>query len=551
MTNLPYAVWPEIVQHAEDLQTQQLTALFQTNPDRAHRYSIEAAGVYLDYSKNFFDDKTESLLIKLALESGVFQLAQKMFAGVALNNTEQRPALHTLLRAKTAPLGLEASFTEVCDTLDRVKRLSDAVRTGLWRGYSGKPIKQVLHLGIGGSYLGPKMVDEALASNRPAAADDFVCHYVANVDAHHLDEVLAQLDPAETLIIVVSKSFTTLETMTNAHSTRLWLLDAMAEADLKSHLIAVSSNVPAATDFGISEDNILPMWDWVGGRYSVWSAVGIPIAIRYGFDTFRQLLDGAGEMDQHFLHTEAQHNMPFVMAFLSVFYQHCFGSETHAVLTYDHRLRYLPDHLQQVDMESNGKNRDVEGNLLAYHSGAVIWGGEGTNGQHAFHQLLHQGTRTTGVDFIMTLRPDHQHQDHHDKLIASCLSQSQALMQGKQIEEISDAANELQRKHKVMPGNRPSNTLVLEHLDARHTGALVALYEHKVFCQAAIWHINPFDQWGVELGKALGDRILNEMNGNAEKTQSTEDDTKIAKKTKSLDGSTRALLDRYAASQKR
>ncbi|MFT7141398.1 MAG: glucose-6-phosphate isomerase, partial [Sulfitobacter sp.] len=411
MTNLPYAVWPELVQHAENLKTKQLKALFLTNPDRANRYSIETAGIYLDYSKNFFDDKTESLLIKLASESGVFSLAQQMFEGVALNNSEQRPALHTLLRAKSAPPGLEDSFAQVSQSLARVKGISDAVRNGQWRGFSGKTIKQVLHLGIGGSYLGPKMVDEALASSRPKPEDDFVCHYVANVDAHHLDEVLSQLDPAETLIIVVSKSFNTLETMANAHSTRLWLLNAMPQADLNSHLVAVSSNIPAATDFGISVDNILPMWDWVGGRYSVWSAVGIPIAIRYGFDVFQQLLDGASEMDQHFLHAEPQYNMPFVMAFLSVFYQHCFGSETHAVLTYDHRLRYLPDHLQQVDMESNGKSRDIDGNALPYHSGAVIWGGEGTNGQHAFHQLLHQGTRTTGVDFIMTLRPDHQHQD--------------------------------------------------------------------------------------------------------------------------------------------
>lgn len=535
MTELPYAVWPELVQHAKALQTQSLNMLFQTNPERAHRYSIEAAGIYLDYSKNFFDKKTESLLIELATESGVFQLAQQMFEGVALNNTEQRPALHTLLRAKSAPAGLENAFTEVRETLDRVEAISDSVRTGSWRGFSGKTIKQVLHLGIGGSYLGPKMVDEALASNRPRAEDDIVCHYVANVDAHHLDEVLAKFDPAETLIIVASKTFTTLETMANAQTTRLWLLEAMPAVDLKSHLVAVSSNVTAAIDFGIDKDNILPMWDWVGGRYSVWSAVGIPIAIRYGFDIFQQLLDGASEMDQHFLYAQPQHNMPFVMAFLSVFYQHCFDSETHAVLTYDHRLRYLPDHLQQVDMESNGKSRDIEGKVLPYHSGAVTWGGEGTNGQHAFHQLLHQGTRMTGVDFIMTLRPDHQHQDHHDKLIASCLSQSQALMQGRPAEEITGAANELQKKHKIMPGNRPSNTLVLEHLDAKHTGALVALYEHKVFCQAAIWHINPFDQWGVELGKELGERILNALNGN----------------TENLDGSTRALLDRYTASQKR
>ncbi|MFT4676946.1 MAG: glucose-6-phosphate isomerase [Patiriisocius sp.] len=533
MNKLPYSVWPDLAQHAQKMQDRSLRQMFEGDPDRAHRYTIGAAGIYLDYSKNFFDADTQQLLVRLNNEANVVGLARQMFEGAALNNTEVRPALHTLLRARVAPAGLEDKYAEVTSTLQRVKDISDAIRSGAWKSHSGETIQHIIHLGIGGSYLGPKMVDEALASNRQPPGQDIDCHYVANVDAHHLTRVLASIDPKRTLVIVVSKSFSTLETKTNAETTRKWLLTEIDEAGLSAHVIAISSNFEDASAFGIHENNILPMWDWVGGRYSVWSAVGIPIAIRYGFEVFRQFLDGAAEMDEHFISSEPKENLPMVMAFLSIFYQHCFGAGTHAVLSYDHRLRYLPDHLQQVDMESNGKGRNVEGKPLDYDSGSIIWGGEGTNGQHAFHQLLHQGTRFTGIDFVMTLLPDHQLQDHHDKLVASCLSQSQALMQGRRLDEVSDASSELQREHKVMPGNRPSNTLTLERLDARRVGSLVALYEHKVFCQAAIWHINPFDQWGVELGKELGDRILNAMLGGNE----------------ILDGSTQALLDRYTTSR--
>jgi len=533
MNKLPYSVWPDLAQHAQKMQDRSLRQMFDGDPDRAHRYTIEAAGVCLDYSKNFFDSDTQQLLVRLNNEVNVAGLARQMFDGVALNNTEARPALHTLLRARVAPSGLEDKYAEVTTTLKRVKNISDAIRSGTWKSSSGETIQHIVHLGIGGSYLGPKMVDEALASNRASTGQDIDCHYVANVDAHHLTTVLASIDPKRTLVIVVSKSFSTLETKANAETTRNWLLTEIEQAGLSAHLIAVSSNIADAKAFGIHEDNILPMWDWVGGRYSVWSAVGIPVAIRYGFEVFSHLLDGAADMDEHFINSQPETNLPIVMAFLSTFYQHCFGAGSHAVLTYDHRLRYLPDHLQQVDMESNGKGRNLEGKQLDYDSGAIIWGGEGTNGQHAFHQLLHQGTRFTGVDFVMTLLPDHEHQHHHDKLVASCLSQSQALMQGRSLDEITDASSELQQKHKVMPGNRPSNTLILERLDAKRIGSLIALYEHKVFCQAAIWHINPFDQWGVELGKELGDRILNAMLGADE----------------NLDGSTQALLDRYTANR--
>tara|TARA_R110002072_G_scaffold98034_2_gene215862 strand:+ start:18996 stop:20603 length:1608 start_codon:yes stop_codon:yes gene_type:complete len=534
MSKLPHSVSLEIEQHALLMQRKSLLQMFNDQPERVSRYTIDAAGICLDYSKNFYDEDTEKLLIKLNLQANLKQLTQQMFEGAALNNTEDRPALHTLLRARSAPPGLKEKYADVVTTLQQVKNISDGIRSGKWTGSSGEAIKHIVHLGIGGSYLGPKMVDEALASKRATDDQDIECHYVANVDAHHLTDVLGKLDPNKTLVIVVSKSFSTLETKANAETTRAWLLNAMDESELKSHLIAVSSNIPDAKAFGIDEQHILPMWDWVGGRYSVWSAVGIPIAIRYGFETFRELLDGAADMDEHFLSAAPQENLPVVLAFLSIYYQHFFGAHTHAVLTYDHRLLYLPDHLQQLDMESCGKNRNLDGQLLNYDSGAIIWGGEGTNGQHAFHQLLHQGTRFTGIDFIMTLKPDHEFQNHHDKLIASCLSQSQALMQGRSLEQIEDAANETQKKHKVMPGNRPSNSLVLERLDGKRIGALIALYEHKVFCQAAIWQINPFDQWGVELGKELGDRILDAMDGGEQ----------------ILDGSTRALLERYTVSRK-
>lgn len=526
MSPLPYSIWDAIAAHGEGFKTQHLLDLFEQDNNRAENHTLSAAGISLDYSKNFFDAETKDLLTKLAKDCDFENHRQQMFSGASINNTEQRPALHTLLRAEKAPAGLETEFSDVSAALQQVEGIANRIRSGDWKGFTGKPIKQILHLGIGGSYLGPKMVDEALASLR--TDDDIACHYVANVDAHHLDEVLKSIHQEETLVIVVSKSFTTLETKANAETARQWLLQEMTESDLSSHVIAISTNISAAEKFGIDKANILPMWDWVGGRYSVWSAVGIPIAIRYGMDNFRSFLQGASKMDQHFREATPANNLPFVMAFISTFYQHCFGATSHAVLTYDHRLRYLPDHLQQVDMESNGKTRNLKGEPLDYDSGAIIWGGEGTNGQHAFHQLLHQGTRFIGLDFIATLKPDHQHVDHHDKLIASCLSQSQALMQGRSEAELMNVDADL-RPHKVMPGNRPSNTLFLEQLDAFHTGALIALYEHKVFCHANIWQINAFDQWGVELGKELGDKVLNAMSGGSE----------------NLDGSTRALLARY------
>lgn len=527
MSHPPQAIWSTLESHAVELETQGLKSLFATNNNRANELFISGPGISLDYSKNFFDQSTAQLVKNLCDQAGVLEKAQRMFKGDKINNTEARAALHTLLRAaKPYVPQLADAHSEVQNTLGRIKQISSEIRDGKWLGATGKKISSLVHIGIGGSFLGPNMVDEALASERDPN-HDIRCHYVANVDAHHITQVLSELDPETTLVIIVSKTFTTLETKTNADTARAWLEKSLE--NIEQHLIAVSTNLKATQAFGVKAENTLPMWDWVGGRYSLWSAVGLPIAIRYGFETFTALLKGAADMDEHFLAAPPERNIPILLAFLGLFYQHCLGAESHAVLTYDHRLRLLPDHLQQLDMESSGKSVNSSGQTVDYPTGPLIWGGEGTNGQHAFHQLLHQGTRFTSIDFILCLKPNHDLTDHHDKLVASCLSQAQALMVGRSLEDLRDEPSELKRAHKQMPGNRPSNMIILETLDAAVIGALVAMYEHKVFVQAAVWEINPFDQWGVELGKELGEKILSAL-----ETESTD-----------LDPSTQQLLKIY------
>jgi len=371
------------------------------------------------------------------------------------------------------------------------------------------------------------MIDESLMA-QPAA--DISLHYIANVDAQHISQVLSKLDPDETLVIVVSKTFNPLETITNAETAREWLLTNMEKDDLSHHLVAITANTDAALRFGVDTNNILPIWDWVGGRYSVWSAVSLPIAIRYGFDVFDELLNGAAEMDRHFANSAMPENMPMILAWLGIWYQHFFGAGSHAILPYDHSMRLLPQHLQQLDMESNGKSIRTDQDKVEYPTGPIIWGGEGTNGQHAFHQLLHQGTQFVSVDFVLPLVPHHSHMDHHDKLVANCLGQSQALMLGS---ESTDENPSSEEPYRHMPGNRPSNTILLEKVTPQTLGALIALYEHKVFCQAVIWEINPFDQWGVELGKVLGDTIYSSIQGGSA----------------NLDASTDTLLNRYLAAK--
>ena len=530
MLNLPD--YPALAAHAKDARQFKLHRLFDADQCRAKNYCIDycndGTGLYLDYAKNLINAQTLALFSRLSAQARLQEKITALMQGEALNNSEQKPALHTLLRAPLvcATSSLRSKSNAVQSALNRVKSISEAVRSGRWKGCTNRNIRHLVHLGIGGSYLGPHMLDEALA---PYRKDDITCHYVANIDGAHIHQVLQDLDATETLIIIVSKSFTTLETMTNAATAKAWLLDNMPHADLNKHLAAITTNVSAARCFGIAEENLIPIWDWVGGRYSLWSGVSLPIAIRYGYDVLQQLLQGAHALDKHAAKEDLLNNMPMLMAWISVFYQQFFGATSHAVLAYDHGLRLLPAHLQQVDMESNGKSVTLAGDAINHPTGAILWGGEGSNGQHAFHQLLHQGNRFVGIDFILPLKAQHNLQTHHNQLAANCFSQAQALMFGRTRAQITDADNALQRRHKVMPGNRPSNMLLLDQVSPKTLGALVALYEHKVFFQAVIWQINPFDQWGVELGKQLAGNILESIQNN----------------TNSLDGSTDRLVNRY------
>ena len=532
MAMLQYPSWEKLTSHAVEAQTFSLHQMFAEDPSRADRLSIEAAGLYLDYSKNLINSTTIDLFRELSLEAGFSSAIQQMFTGADINKTAQRPALHTLLRTKSSevPKDLSGEGVQIAAVLQQMNNISAAIRQGNWRGYSRQTIKHIVHLGIGGSYLGPRLLDEALT---PLQNREIQCHYIANVDGQHISQVLAGLDAAQTLIVIVSKSFSTPETMTNAATSRKWLLTYMDEVALPQHLIGITSNVQAAIEFGISKANILPIWNWVGGRYSLWSAVSLPIAIRYGYDLFEEVLTGASSMDKHFSETDMPHNMPMMLAWLGIWYQHFFGAESHAILPYDHSLRSLPQHMQQLDMESNGKTIRMDGSHVEYPTGSIVWGGEGTNGQHAFHQLLHQGTRFVGLDFVMPLKPHHEYQEHHDQLVANCFSQSQALMLGRNSTQITDAATPLQQQHKQMPGNRPSNTILLHQVTPGSLGALIALYEHKVFCQAIFWQINPFDQWGVELGKELADDLYSFF----------KDGTGLD--INNSDGSTQALIERY------
>ncbi|MFT6038422.1 MAG: glucose-6-phosphate isomerase [Candidatus Azotimanducaceae bacterium] len=498
--------WPALQTHAEKMSTTNILDLFAKDPSRAQRMSLTAAGLTLDYSKNLINDETLGLCQQLLTESNLAAQIEAMFTGAQVNHTEQRAALHTLLRA--APDHVSPALTSeheaVKGSLAAVQRISGDINSGAWRGFTGDPITHLLHIGIGGSYLGPRVIDEALA---PYHDGKIRCDYVANVDGQHIDQVLKRLNPATTLVIIVSKSFATVETRVNAEAAEAWLRAAMPADQLHRHAVAITSNVNAARKFGIADENILPMWDWVGGRYSLWSAVSLPIAIKFGYAHFEALLKGARDMDEHFRTASWPNNMPMLLAAIGVLYHNFMDAASHAILPYDHALRLLPAHLQQLDMESNGKSTSSTGEAVTIQTGPIIWGGEGTNGQHAFHQLLHQGTRFTSIDFILPLNPHHNRRTHHDWLVANCLSQSQALMQGRPLQDIAGTDDTL-KQHKVMPGNRPSNTLLMDQVTPESLGAIIALYEHKVFCQAQIWQINPFDQWGVELGKQLSESIF-------------------------------------------
>lgn len=520
LTSLPE--WQALIGHQKELEQVHMRDLFRDDPARAHRFFIAGGGLSLDYSRNRATDVTLEKLIALAHACKVPECIEAMFQGRAINLTEQRPALHVALRDPgDRPIMVDGKdiTRDISHTLRRMEEFVEDILRQRRTGRTGKAFTDVVSIGIGGSFLGPKLVSEAL---KPYWHGQLNAHYVANIDGTHIAEVLARVNPETTLFLIQSKSFRTQETLENSKAARDWFLQqGGTEADIAAHFIAVTTNTTAAVNFGIAEENLFPMWDWVGGRYSLWSAIGLPVALTIGMANFRALLSGAHDMDNHFRNTPLPQNLPVVMAMLGIWYNNFWGAETHAILPYDHYLRSLPAHLQQVDMESNGKRVTQHGEPLSCHSGPVIWGGVGANGQHAFHQLLHQGTRLIPADFIIPLKSHNNIADHHAALFANCLSQSRALMSGKTLQQAKDelaqeglpeADIEALAPHKVIPGNRPSNTLLMEKATPETVGALIALYEHRTFVQGIIWNLDSFDQWGVELGKQLGKDILERLN---------------------------------------
>ncbi|QBP74451.1 glucose-6-phosphate isomerase [Herbaspirillum huttiense] len=498
-----------------------LRDLFAQQPDRFERMHVRAAGLLLDYSKNRLNADTLDLLLSLARERGVETLREAMFSGEKINFTEQRAVLHTALRApaddRTAQVDGQPVAQEVHAVLQHIRAFSERVRSGQWRGYTGREITDIVNIGIGGSFLGPQMVCTALRDYRHAR---LTAHFVSNVDGHDLDEVLSRIDPETTLFIVASKTFSTQETMLNAKSARAWFLQHGKSEDLAKHFVAVSTNAKEVSAFGIDTENMFPFWDWVGGRYSVWSAIGLPIALLIGYDNFAQFLAGAHAMDRHFREAPLESNMPVIQALVGIWNRNFLDSASLTIAPYHQWLRFFPAYLQQLDMESNGKRITRDGTPVSVQTCPAIWGDVGTNGQHAYFQLLHQGTDITPIDFIAVLKPSHAIAEHQEALLANCFAQSEAFMRGKDADEVRadlqaqgvpEAELAALIPHKTFDGNRPSNTLLLPELSPHALGAMIALYEHKTFVQGAIWGINSFDQWGVELGKVLAKTILAEL----------------------------------------
>jgi glucose-6-phosphate isomerase len=473
---------------------------FVTDPQRFEKMSLRVGGLFLDYSKHHISSAVLAKLLELADHSALVQRRAQMFSGDIINVTEDRPVLHTALRnLGEGPLMVDGQdvMPEIQRTREQIRAFAEAVRSGEWQGYSGQRIKDVVNIGIGGSDLGPNMACRALLKYRHPELN---FHFVSNVDGTHIQKVLSRLDPATTLFIVSTKTFSTQETLLNAHTAKRWFLDnAGEEADVGAHFIAASTNRRAAMEFGIREENVFEFWAWVGGRYSMWSSIGLPIALSIGFDGFMELLEGAYEMDQHFLTAPCAENMPVLMALIGIWYINFHGAETQAIVPYDQALHQLPSFLQQLDMESNGKSVDIFGHPVDYKTGPIVWGQTGSNGQHAFFQLLHQGTRYVPIDFIASLKPEPGFEDHHFALLTNMLAQANAFMEGSQQGSRLDPYS--------CPGNRPSSTLLLDELTPKNLGALIALYEHKVFVQGVIWNINSFDQWGVQLGKQIAGEI--------------------------------------------
>ena len=532
--------WKKLETHFEEIRLKHLKELFK-DESRFEKFHIKFNDFVFDYSKNRIDETTMKLLIELANECKLKEAIESQFKGNRINETENRPVLHIALR-NLSNRPIEVDFENVMPAVNQVlQQMSDfskSVISGQWKGFTGKEIKDIVNIGIGGSDLGPAMVSNALRFYKTRLN----VHYVSNVDATHLVETLKDLNPETTLFIIASKTFTTQETMTNAYSAKKWFLESEATTkDIPKHFVAISTNVLAVEQFGINPENMFKFWDWVGGRFSLWSSIGLSICLAVGFENFNQLLKGAFEADEHFRISNFEENIPVIMGLLGIWYNNFFKAETHAVLPYSQYLSKFPTYLQQVDMESNGKNVDRNGQPVDYQTGAIIWGDAGTNGQHAFYQLIHQGTKLIPCDFIAASQPLNPLDNHHEKLLSNFFAQTKALAFGKEEKDLknSEATEkeiEFINAFKVFEGNIPTNSILFKKLTPRNLGALIALYEHKTFVQGIIWNIFSYDQWGVELGKKLANEILPELKSNQE--------------TNSLDSSTNGLINVYKEMRK-
>ncbi len=539
--------WDGLAAHQRAIKDKTLRELFAADPGRADRFSLRVGDFLIDYSKNRITEETLRRLQDLARAADLGAWIARLFGGAIVNTSENRPALHVALRRRAGPLVVDGVdiMVDVLAVRERMRQFVGGVRSGEWRGATGQRITHVVNIGIGGSDLGPRMVTEALGTS---ASGPLQVRFVSGLDDAQVAAETSGLDPATTLFVIASKSFTTLETSANAGLARQWLLSVLEdEAAVGRHLVAVTANVAAARKFGLSDDRTFPIWNWVGGRYSVWSAIGLPVALGLGWEAFDRFLAGARSMDEHFRDTPIEENLPVTLALLGIWYLNFFGAESHVVLPYDWRLRLLPDWLQQLDMESNGKSVDRAGRTIAYDTAPVIWGGAGNDGQHAFYQLLHQGTRLIPADFIAAATgSEPSGSPLRDLLIANFLAQTEALMKGRNEAEaraelaaagVSGAAAETVIRHKLVPGNRPTTSILMKQLDAFSLGALLAMYEHKVFVQGVIWNVNSFDQFGVELGKTLADKITPELAGE--------------RPPKDHDSSTSKLIEAYREWRKR
>lgn len=534
--------WKKLQMHYNEMQKASMQEMFQSDTSRIEKFNLKWNDFLIDFSKNIINHETLSLLLGLAEEVGLKSAISDYFDGEIINQTENRAVLHTALRAKeSAVISVEGKnvIPEIYQVKNKIKVFTNEVTSGKIAGFTGKPFTDIVNIGIGGSDLGPAMTVEALQFYK----NHLNLHFVSNVDGDHVNEIIKKLNPETTLFVIVSKTFTTQETLTNSETLRKWFLRSAKQEDVAKHFVAVSTNVSKAIEFGINPDNIFPMWDWVGGRFSLWSAVGLSISLAVGFENFDELLNGANEMDDHFKTADFDKNIPVVLALLSIWYNNFFGAESEALIPYTQYLQKLAPYLQQGTMESNGKSVGRDGKPIDYQTGTIIWGEPGTNSQHAFFQLIHQGTKLIPTDFIGFIKPLYGDEDHHDKLMSNFFAQTEALLHGKTKEQVQaefDKQGLTEDKaafllpFKVFAGNKPTNTILIQKLTPKTLGSLIALYEHKIFVQGVIWNIFSYDQWGVELGKQLANSILEEIN---------------TKKVKNHDCSTAFLLNHFLSNK--